>query len=57
MGSTAIATKRSLWLGMVRVDITAGTAQAKPDSSGINERPDSPTFANKLSNKNAARGK
>ena len=57
MGNTDIATIRSLGLGMVRVDIIAGTAQAKPDNNGIKERPDSPTFESKLSNKKAARGR
>ena len=56
-GATAMVTSRSRGSWMVRADITAGTAQAKLDSSGMNERPDKPLFAITLSSKNAARGR
>ena len=56
-GATAMVTRRSRGSLMVRADITAGTAQAKLDKRGINERPDKPLFAMMLSSRKAARGR
>ena len=42
---------------MVRVAMMPGTAQAKLASSGMNERPDSPTRPITRSSRKAARGR
>ncbi len=49
--------RRSRGLAMERVAITPGTAHAKLDSSGMNARPESPTFPITLSSRKAARGR
>jgi hypothetical protein len=41
----------------VRVAMMPGMAQAKLDSSGMNERPDSPTLPITRSSRKAARGR
>ena len=52
-----MVTKRSRELEILLVAIIPGIAQAKLESSGINDRPDKPTEPITRSNKNAARGK
>ena len=56
-GAIMIVTSRSRQWLMVRVAITPGMAQAKLDSSGMNERPDRPTVPMTRSSRNAARGR
>ena len=56
-GATKIVVKRSRGSLMLRVAIIPGTAQAKLDSKGINERPLKPALNMSLSSRNAARGK
>ena len=56
-GAIMMVTRRSRALLMVRVAMMPGTAQAKLDSSGMNERPESPTVPITRSSRNAARGR
>ena len=56
-GAIMMVTSRSRGLAMLRVAMMPGMAQAKLDSSGMNERPDSPTPPMMRSSKKAARGK
>ena len=56
-GAIKIVTKRSRGLAIVRVAMIPGIAQAKLESSGINERPDRPTVPITRSSSSAARGK
>ena len=56
-GAIMIVVSRSRQLPMVRVAITPGMAQAKLDSSGMKERPDSPTVPITRSSRKAARGR
>ena len=56
-GAIMMVTSRSRQWVMERVAITPGTAQAKLDSSGMNERPDNPTVPITRSSKKAARGR
>ncbi len=56
-GATRMVTSRSRGSWIVRVAITPGMAQAKLDSSGMNERPDRPAPAIRRSSRNAARGR
>ena len=56
-GAIMIVTSLSRGLAMLRVAMMPGIAQAKLDSSGMKERPDSPTLPIKRSSKNAARGR
>ena len=56
-GAIMMVTSRSRQWVMERVAITPGTAQAKLDNSGMNERPDSPTVPITRSSKKAARGR
>ena len=56
-GAMRIVTTRSRGLAMVRVAMMPGMAQAKLDSSGMNERPDSPTPPIRRSSRKAARGR
>ena len=57
MGAMAMVTRRSRGSWMVRAAITAGTAQAKLDSSGMKARPDRPLRDMALSSNSAARGR
>ena len=54
-GAIMMVVKRSRRLSMLRVAMMPGMAQAKDESSGMNERPDSPTLAITRSMMNAAR--
>ncbi|MNN37118.1 hypothetical protein D3C81_1510490 [compost metagenome] len=56
-GATRIVARRSRGSWMERVDMMPGTAQAKLESSGMNERPDKPAAAIMRSSRNAARGR
>ena len=56
-GAIIIVAKRSLSELILRVAIIPGMAQAKLESSGINERPLKPALDISLSNKKAALGK
>ncbi len=56
-GAIMMVVSRSRQLLMVRVAITPGMAQAKLDSSGMNERPDRPTVPITRSSRKAARGR
>ena len=56
-GAIMMVVMRSRQLLMVRVAITPGMAQAKLDSSGMNERPDRPTVPITRSSRKAARGR
>ena len=57
IGANKIVASRSLTLGMVRAAMIPGMAQANDDSSGMKERPDSPTPPISRSSRNAARGR
>ena len=54
-GVSRIVMRRSLSLGSVRVDMTAGTVQPKPISIGTMLRPDRPILRRSLSMKKATR--
>jgi hypothetical protein len=56
-GAIMMVTSRSRQWVMVRVAMMPGMAQAKLDSSGMNERPDSPTVPMTRSSRKAARGR
>ena len=56
-GAMRMVTSRSRQCVMVRVAMMPGMAQAKLDSSGMNERPDSPTLPITRSSRKAARGR
>ncbi|MCY1350548.1 hypothetical protein D9M69_367840 [compost metagenome] len=56
-GATRMVVRRSRGSWMVRVAMMPGIAQAKLDSSGMNERPDSPAPIISRSSRNAARGR
>ncbi|KAG1390077.1 hypothetical protein G6F59_015320 [Rhizopus arrhizus] len=56
-GATRIVARRARGSWMLRVDMMPGTAQAKLDSSGMNERPDRPAAAIMRSSRKAARGR
>jgi hypothetical protein len=56
-GATMMVTRRSRGLPMVRAAMMPGMAQAKLDSSGMNERPLRPTPPISRSSKKAARGR
>jgi hypothetical protein len=54
-GATIMVIKRSLRSSIVRVAIIPGTAQAKEESIGIKDFPESPDHRNIRSTKKAAR--
>ena len=56
-GAMRMVTTRSRGLAMVRAAMMPGMAQAKLDSSGMNERPDRPTPPISRSSRKAARGR
>ena len=56
-GATRMVARRSRGSWMLRVAMMPGTAQAKLDSSGMNERPERPAEAIMRSSRNAARGR
>ena len=56
-GAIMMVTSRSRQCVMVRAAMMPGMAQAKLDSSGMNERPDSPTVPMSRSSRKAARGR
>ena len=56
-GASKMVAIRSRTFGMVRVAIMPGIAQAYEDSSGMNERPESPMLPMRRSSRNAARGR
>ena len=56
-GAMRMVTSRSRQLEIERVAMMPGTAHAKLDSSGMNERPDSPTAPIVRSSRKAARGR
>ncbi len=56
-GATRMVARRSRGSWMLRVDMIPGTAHAKLDNSGMNERPDRPAAAIMRSSRNAARGR
>ena len=56
-GAIRMVTSRSRGLAMVRAAMMPGMAQAKLDSSGMNDRPDSPTLPMMRSSRKAARGR
>ena len=56
-GAIMIVASRSRQLVMVRAAMIPGTAHAKLDSSGMNDRPDRPTVPIKRSSRKAARGR
>ena len=56
-GATRIVARRSRGSWIERVAMIPGIAQAKLDSSGMNERPDRPADAIIRSSRNAARGR
>ena len=56
-GSASIVTSRSRRRSIVRVAITAGTAQAKPESRGTNALPCSPTLSSDRSMTKATRAR
>ena len=53
----AMVTSRSRGSWMVRADMTAGTAQAKLESSGMKALPERPVRDSRLSSRKAARGR
>ena len=57
IGASRIVAMRSRRFGIVRVAMMPGIAQAYDDSSGMNERPDSPTLPISRSSRKAARGR
>ena len=57
MGASRIVAMRSRTLGMVRVAMIPGIAQAYEDSSGMKDRPDNPTLPMSRSSRKAARGR
>ena len=56
-GATRMVSQRSRQWVMVRVAMMPGTAHAKLDSSGMNDRPDKPTVPITRSSRKAARGR
>ena len=56
-GAIRMVASRSRGSVMLRVPMMPGMAQAKLDSSGMNERPVSPTDSISRSSRNAARGR
>jgi len=56
-GASSMVARRSRQLGMVRVAMIPGMAQANEESSGMNERPDRPMLPISRSSRNAARGR
>ncbi len=56
-GASMMVARRSRGLAIVRVAMMPGIAQAKLDSSGMNERPESPSPPMSRSSRNAARGR
>ena len=56
-GATRMVARRSRGSWMLRVAMMPGMAQAKLDSSGMNERPDRPAPAIIRSSRKAARGR
>ena len=56
-GAMMMVPSRSRGLAMVRAAMMPGIAQAKLESSGMNERPESPTPPMSRSSRNAARGR
>ena len=54
-GVSMTVRRRSRSEGSVRLDMTAGTEQPKPMSSGTMERPDSPNLLSNLSTTKAMR--
>jgi hypothetical protein len=56
-GATRMVARRSRGSWMLRVAMMPGIAQAKLDSSGMNERPDRPAAAIIRSSRKAARGR
>lgn len=56
-GATMMVASRSRGSWMLRVDMMPGTAQAKLDSNGMNERPDKPAADIMRSSRKAARGR
>ncbi|CAM5502828.1 hypothetical protein RLIN73S_06181 [Rhodanobacter lindaniclasticus] len=56
-GAIRMVVRRSRGSVMLRVPMMPGIAQAKLDSSGMNERPVNPTDSISRSSRNAARGR
>ena len=56
-GAMRMVTSRARGSAMVRAAMMPGMAQAKLDSSGMNDRPDSPTLPISRSSRKAARGR
>ncbi len=56
-GAIRMVARRSRGSWMLRVPMMPGIAQAKLDSSGMNERPVNPTDSIRRSSRKAARGR
>ncbi len=57
IGASRIVASRSRTLGIVRVAMMPGIAHENDDSSGMKERPESPTPPISRSSRKAARGR
>ena len=57
IGASSIVASRSRRFGIVRVAMIPGIAQENDDSSGMKERPESPTPPISRSSRKAARGR